>query len=248
MGLATVALLFQTATAASPTVPFAVGETLTYGGRFSGFNAGTATMQVVGTENYRGVPSWQFSFISEVAFNVLGFSYQNRTSLRSTTGVGDFASRRFEKVVEENTHKPNGRTYRNSFDIFPDSGYYRHNQKTERHATPATPLDDVAFFYWIRTVPLEVGRTYRYNNYFRTDVNPVEIKVEKREKKKLPDGREVQTLLLRPIVDEENGMFSKKSKAKLWLTDDAARIPVEIESSYYFGTIRLVLESISTAR
>src|SRR5690606_20618242 len=125
-------------------------------------------------------------------------SYQNRTSLKSTTGISDFASRRFEKVVEENAHKPSGRTYRNSFEIFPDSGFYRHNQKPERHATPTAPLDDVAFFYWIRTVPLEVGRTYRYNNYFRTDVNPVEIKVEKREKKKLPDGREVQTLLLRP--------------------------------------------------
>jgi len=30
------------------------------------------------------------------------------------------------------------------------------------------PLDDAAFLYWIRTVPLEVGKKrYEYRRYFR---------------------------------------------------------------------------------
>ena len=36
--------------------------------------------------------------------------------------------------------------------------------------------------------PLEVGKKYVYNRYFRKDKNPVTIEVTKREKMELPDG------------------------------------------------------------
>lgn len=232
-------LLLQAAAGPTPAVPFSVGERLEYRGKFGFINAGAAILEVAGVEPLRGIPSWKFNFTTEVST----FAYKNRSVFTSWTGQTDWISRKFVKDVTENA-----KNRHEEFLIHPDSGFYRRNASPESKPTSRAPLDDVAFFYWIRTVPLEVGKTYQYNNYFRAEQNPVVVKVEKREEKEMPDGSKVQTLLLRPIVDEENGMFSKKSKAKLWLTDDARRIPVEIETNLFIGTLKLILTSVTPGR
>ena len=237
MIVAAIVLAMQSAAAPVAEVPFAVGERLEYGGKFGFLNVGSAVLEVNGIESVRGARSWHFSFTSEVSIPL----YKNLSALESWTGTEDWISRQFTKDITEN-----GKNRSEIFRIYPDSGFFRRNDNTETKPTPREPLDDVAFFYWIRTVPLELGRTYQYNNYFRAETNPVIIKVEKRERKEMPDGTRVQALLLRPIVDEENGMFSRQSKAKLWITDDARRIPLEIESTYIFGTVKLQLKNITS--
>jgi len=110
-------------------------------------------------------------------------------------------------------------------------------------ASPPDPLDDAAFFYFVRVTPLEVGKKYSYQRYFRKEKNPVTIEVVKREKMGLPDGREVNCLVLHPVIDTK-GMFSKRSDTRLWLTDDARRLPVQIRSKFPFGTITLRLKDM----
>lgn len=240
MTLAAAILLLQTAASSGgPALPFSVGERLEYQGRFGILRVGTAVLSVEGIETVRNAPHWKFSFTSAVSVPM----YKNRTELSSWTGVDDFISRRFTKSLEEN-----GRSRFEDFRIHPDSGFFRRNADADTKATSERPLDDVAFFYWIRTVPLEVGRTYRFQNYYRVERNPVTVRVVKREEMELPDGSKVPCLVLHPIVDEPNGMFSKKSEARLWLTDDARRIPVQIQSRYAFGEIRLVLQEITPGR
>ena len=48
-------------------------------------------------------------------------------------------------------------------------------------ATSKAPLDDAAFFYFARTVPLEVGKRYEVDRYFRPDRNPVVLEVLARD-------------------------------------------------------------------
>ena len=69
------------------------------------------------------------------------------------------------------------------------------------------------------------------------------IKVTKREKMKLPDGSQVNCVILNPVVGSE-GVFAPRAEAMLWMTDDARRIPVQIRSKLPFGTVTLVLEKI----
>lgn len=235
-------LALQAATPTSPAVPFGVGEKLEYGGKFTLFNVGDATLSVEAIDTVRGVPSWQFNFQTDVTINAGVYKYSSSSMIRSWTGIDDWISRQFSKDITEN-----GKARHEIFRIYPDSGFFRRNDNTEVKPTPARPLDDIAFIYWVRTIPLELKKTYRFNNYFRAEHNPVTVKVEKRDMKELPDGSKVPALLLRPVVDEENGMFSKASKAKLWITDDERRIPLEIESTYVFGTVKLVLRKITPA-
>jgi hypothetical protein len=238
MKLAWLALLLQQPSPpATLAAPFAVGEVLEYSARFQMFRPGSARLAVVKVDTIRGVPSWVFSFTFDVSLLRL---YSNRTELTSWTGQTDFVSRRLLKEIEEK-----GRRRRDDFVIFPDSGFYRRGTDTLTHPTSAAPIDDVAFFYFLRITPFAVGRTYNYDSYYRKAVNPVTVTVEKRERMTLPDGSKRECLVIRPVVEDRNGMFAKRAKARIWLTDDAQRIPVQIESTYSFGTVKLVLSRIT---
>jgi hypothetical protein len=154
-------------------------------------------------------------------------------------GTSDLISRRFVQDFVEND-KATKRLY----EIFPDSGFYReHGREKKTQPTPADPLDDAAFFYFVRVTPLEVGKKYTYDRYFRKDKNPVTIQVLKREKMELPDGNKVQCLVLHPTIDTK-GLFSKRSETRIWLTDDARRLPVQIRTKFPFGTITLRLKEM----
>jgi hypothetical protein len=179
------------------------------------------------------------SFVFEFGLDAAAPFYKSRNVMHSWTGTGDLISRRFRQDLVEN-----GKERKRYFEIFPDSLKYVQEQRPGSKETVANPLDDAAFFYFLRTIPLEVGKSYKYDRYFKKDLNPVVIKVVKREKMELPDGKEVTCFILNPVVGEE-GLFAPKSRAMLWLTDDERRLPVQIRAKLPFGTVTLRLEKIS---
>ena len=76
--------------------------------------------------------------------------------------------------------------------------------------------------YFVRTIPLEVGKTYDFNRYFRPDRNPVQIRVLRKDTIKVPAGT-FQTIVIQPVI-KSKGIFSEKGHAEMWLTDDSAAI------------------------
>ena len=229
------AALSAPAAAAPPTeYPFAVGEKLSFSAKLGMLTLGSATLEVVSLDTVRGVESFRLRFRlrGKNAF------YSLDDVLESWVGTSDLISRRFVQDFVEN-EKPKHRLY----EIFPDSGYYRQQGRDTTLATPAEPLDDAGFFYFVRVTPLQVGRKYSYDRYFRKEKNPVTIEVVKREKMELPDGSNVQCLVLHPVIDTR-GLFSKRSDTRIWLTDDARRLPVQVRTKFPFGTITLRLKDM----
>lgn len=225
-----------------PSYPWAIGEKLTYSAKLGLLTLGEGTLEVAGIDTVRSIESFRFRF--RLTGKTLVFSLDD--VLESYVGVHDLNSRRFVQDFVEND-KATHRLY----EIYPDSGYFRERGKPETQPSPPDPLDDAAFFYFVRVTDLQVGRKYTYNRYFRRDKNPVTIEVIKREKMELPDGREVDCLVLHPVI-ETKGMFSKRSDTRIWLTDDARRLPVQIRSKFPFGTItlrmkRMVLPPVTTS-
>jgi len=217
-----------------PSYPWAVGETLTYSAKLGLLSLGAGTLEVAGLDTVRGAQSFRFRFRLQGKTII----YSLDDVLESYVGTRDLVSRRFVQDFVEND-KPSHRRY----EIYPDSGFFRENGKPDAQPSPPDPLDDAAFFYFVRVTPLEVGKKYVYNRYFRKDKNPVTIEVTKREKMDLPDGRNVDCLVLHPVIDTK-GMFSKRSDTQIWLTDDARRLPVQIRSKFPFGTITLRLKGM----
>jgi hypothetical protein len=222
------------ATPPIPAYPWAIGEKLTYSAKLGMLSLGSGTLEVAGLDTVRGTETFRFRF--RLQGKTVFYSLDD--VLESYVGTHDLVSRQFVQDFVEND-KPKHRLY----DIFPDSGYFREAGKDSVRPTAPDPLDDAAFFYFVRVTELQVGKKYSYNRYFRKEKNPVTIEVTKREKLELPDGTEVQCLVLHPVIDTK-GMFSKRSDTRIWLTDDSRRLPVQIRSKFPFGTITLRLKDM----
>jgi hypothetical protein len=222
------------AAAAAPAYPWAVGETLTYTAKLGLLSLGSGTLEVAGIDTVRGEESFRFRFRLQGKTIV----YSLDDVLESFVGTRDLVSRRFVQDFLEN-----GKPIKRHYEIVADSGYYREEGKPGTQPAPANALDDAAFFYFVRVTELQVGKTYSYDRYFRKEKNPVTIEVTKREKMELPDGREVDCLVLHPVIDTK-GMFSKRSDTRIWLTDDERRLPVQIRSKFPFGTITLRMKEM----
>lgn len=237
-------LLLQTAVAPPPkaaternldSYPFAVGERFTYSAKLGVLSLGQGTVEVARLDTIRGVESFLFRF----TLNGGVVTYKLNDTLESWTGTGDFYSRRFVQRMDEG-----GKQRFKHYEIFPDSGVFHDVGKKVVRPTSSAPVDDTAFLYFVRITPLEVGRTYEFDNYFRKDKNPVILRVEKREKMELPDGRKVDCLVVQPIIGEKGGLFTRQSDARVWLTDDARRLPVQIRTRFPFGTITLRMKAM----
>ena len=235
--LAAALIAFQGSGARADTFPLAVGEKLTYTAKLGMISLGWGTLEVAAKDSIRGDETFRFKF----RLQGRNLFYSLDDVLESWVGTADFISRRFVQDFMEND-KPKHRTY----EIYADSGFFREIGKEKTEATPSDPLDDAAFFYFVRITPLAVGEKYAYPRYFRKDKNPVTIEVTKSEKMDLPDGSKVNCLVLHPVIDTQ-GMFSKRSDTRLWVTDDSRRIPVQIRTKFPFGTITLRLKEMVLA-
>lgn len=216
--------------------PFHVGERFQYAAKLGILRLGTAWMSVTGIDTVRG----NESFVFEFGLDASAPFYKSKNVLQSWTGTRDLISRRFHQDLVEN-----GKPRKRYFEIFPDSLFYTQENRVGTKPTVTDPLDDAAFFYFLRTLPLEVGKTYKYDRYFKKDLNPVTIKVVKREKLEMPDGSEMTCVILNPVVGED-GLFAPRSRAMLWITDDVRRVPVQIKAKLPFGSVTLRLEKITT--
>jgi hypothetical protein len=223
------------ARAAVPAVPFPVGERMTYGAKYGIFSVGTAVMEVMGIDTLRGIEA------VHIQFRISGGAlwYHLDQTIESWVGRHDFLSRRFRSIQDERD-KHRERDY----EIYPDSGFYREVGRDTTFTTVAEPLDDAAFLYWIRTVPLEVGKRYEYARYFRPDRNPVIIEVLRRERVSVA-GKKWNAIVVRPKIPQGRGIFAERSETRIWLSDDARRIVLAIQSNFSFGQVTLKLRELS---
>jgi len=224
-----------TVTAAATMVPFAVGEKMRYQANYGPFHVGQATMEVVGLDTVRGTET------VHLRFRIQGGAlwYHLDQTMESWVGRSDFRSRQFRQDADER-----GRVWHHYYDIFPDSGFYREQGVDSTFPTIADPLDDAAFLYWIRTVPLEVGKRYEYNRYFRPDRNPVIIQVLRRERVSLPAGK-FNAIVVRPYIPKGRGILAEKSETQMYLSDDDRHMMLALVSTFSFGTVTMRLKEYS---
>ncbi|MCC6928828.1 MAG: DUF3108 domain-containing protein [Gemmatimonadaceae bacterium] len=212
-------------------VPFAVGERLVYDVKFGAIKVGQGSMEVLDTVTLRGRPAWhtRFRVRGGIPF------YRVDDVLESWIDRTAFSSLRFVQDFDEG-----GRERERRYEIFPERAMFQENDKPEEPSV-GNPLDDGSFLYFIRTIPLEVGKTYEFHRYFRPDRNPVVVKVVGRERISVPAGS-YETIVIQPII-KSKGIFSENGQARIWLSDDANRIMVQMKSRTKIGSLNLYLQS-----
>jgi hypothetical protein len=215
----------------TPTVPFGVGERFTYDVKLGPFKAGRGSMEITGTDTVRGRTAYHAVF--RVKGGILGYKADN--TMETWIDTATIVSLRFTQDFEQT-----GKDRNKHYEIFPERSVYQEPDKPEQPSVP-DPLDDASFIYFVRTVPLEIGRTYSFDRYFRPDKNPVRIKVLRRETVKVPAGT-YQTIVVQPII-KSKGIFSENSKAEIWFSEDANRTMVQLKADLPVGSLNLYLTS-----
>lgn len=218
-----------------PAVTFPTGERLTFQAKYGLFNVGTAVMEVMGLDTVRGTET------VHIQFRISGGAlwYHLDQTIESWVGRWDFRSRRYHSIQDERDRHRERR-----YEIYPDSGFYREVGQDTVFTTVAEPLDDASFLYWVRTVPLEIGKRYEYSRYFRPDLNPVIIEVLRRERVSVA-GKKWQAIVVRPRIPRARGIFGEKSETRIWLSDDERRLVLAIQSNFSFGQVTLKLKEFA---
>jgi Protein of unknown function (DUF3108) len=225
----------STSDAAAPDPRSWVGERLEYDAKWGVLPLGTAELLVAGLDTVRGDSAIHIRFLIKGGARL----YRLNNEWDSWVGLSDFTSRRF---IQD--HDEGGKKYRNAYEIFPDSGYYRQEGVDTVAATSALPLDDAAFFYFVRFVDLPPGR-HEFDRYFKPDRNPVVLEVVGRDTLDVPAGR-FDCLVVQPII-KGGGIFRERADGRLWITNDERRLLVQIRGKIAFATITMRLRKLTPA-
>jgi hypothetical protein len=218
-------------------LPFGPGERFEFGVKLGVISFGIARMEVVAPDTVDGHLTWKIRMLVDIGSLV----YDANDTLESWFDPAMLVSRRFEKRFR------NSKQHRNRLYSFrPEDGIYTRADKDTVYATPLDVLDDVSFLYLVRTLPLDVGHTYEFPRYYDIRKNPLVVRVLRRETMELPDKSRVPCLVLAPVIGT-TGLFRPQAKARLWLTDDARRIPVQIKADIGVGDGTLRLRKMTLA-
>src|SRR4029450_7545553 len=140
----------------TPAVPFGVGERFTYDVKLGPFKAGRGSMEITGLDTIRGRTAYRAVF--RVKGGILGYKADN--TMESWMDTTTLVSLRFTQDFEQT-----GTDRRKHYEIYPERSIYQESDKPEQPSVPE-PLDDASSIYFIRTVPLGIGRTYSFDRYF----------------------------------------------------------------------------------
>ncbi|MEX2608384.1 MAG: DUF3108 domain-containing protein [Gemmatimonadota bacterium] len=220
-------------------VPFGPGEKTVYNVKYGiAGTVGEASLSVPQLAEIRGQPVYLIDF--RMKASALFGALKVNDHFQSWFDVRRLHSHRYHQDVHEVNYK-RVRTV----DFFTDRGIWEQRQEGKEmlvgELPTDLPLDDISFLYFVRTVPLEVGRTYTFRRYWKEDGNPVTLEVLRRERVKVEAG-EFDTIVVRPII-QTDGMFSEGGKAEIYFSDDERRLVVQLKTKFGPASVDLQLKS-----
>ena len=224
---------------APDTLPFAVGERLTYGVRTSKFGAGgRAVMSVTGPVDVRGTETMLATFDVHVRWAFMS----GDDNTKSWIDPRRMASLRFEK------HERRPFSFNNeSVEIAPEDRRWNSTRGDSGTTASGAPLDELSFIYFLRTITLLPDSVYSFDRHYDARRTPTTVRIIKRETLTTPAG-EFRTVELEMRVKDVTN-YNGEGVLHLWISDDRCRLPVRIESTMaLLGTGVLMLESVVTPR
>lgn len=107
------------------------------------------------------------------------------------------------------------------------------------------PVQDIAsVFYYLRTQPLEPGKSFEVLVSDSGRVYSVPVAVSEKKKMKTVLGN-VETLKVEPEVFGEGRLLRGKGKLVIWFTADARRVPVRARLNNELGTLDIKLKRMT---
>src|SRR5207249_4602220 len=128
------------------------------------------------------------------------------------------------------------------YEFYPEKKMYIRNADGIENPSVSMPIDETSFLYYLRSLPLVVGKTYTVDRYYHADKNPIVVTVLRRERISVPAG-DFDAIVLKPVI-QSNGLFSAKGDAEVWLASDSSHSLLRLKSKLALGTLYLELKEI----
>ncbi len=212
---------------------FDVGEELTFAIRYGPIVAGSATMaipkitKIKDRECYHIVTRTRSSKFFSAFFKV-------DDKVESFMDKSGLFSWRFEKHLREGKYRA---------DQLVELDHIKRTAVTNGKDTlriPPCVQDILTAFYYIRTLPMEIGKSIFIDNQADRKLYPLEILVHRKERIKTKAGT-FDCIVIEPKL-RGDAIFKQRGKLKIWITDDSRRIPVQMKSKVFIGSITAELK------
>jgi hypothetical protein len=226
-----------------PNTVFAPGEEFLYSVKWGVITGGHSTLAVVGLENVDGRPAYHI--VSEAqSVGVVDTFFKVKDKNESWVDKDSLSTVRYEKHIREGKYRveESGMIDQVLHKFF-SRAYRIDKDRWEEKQGDVTPhvLDVLGALYYVRTLPLEVGKSYSFDVHSGKKVWPLLVNVRKRERIKVAAGK-FDCLLVEPVLREPGIFISKGKKLEVWMTDDERRIPVKMRSEVVIGHVSADLE------
>lgn len=214
-------------------LPFKPGERLTYDVTWMGILGGEGVLSVAGEIDYRG---HRVYVIKSVARSI-GFVrklYKVDDHTRSFFDVNELVSHRVEISISEGSYRK-----KKVIEFDQDKGmasYIVNDREPEIFEIDPKSQDSFSALYAIRAMgaKLTVGKPLFIPVFEDRKKYTLKVNVLRRERLSLAQGM-VDTVVLEPQLKTE-GIFLRKGKMTLWLTDDKTLTPVVVRSKVMIGS------------
>jgi len=218
---------------------FKVGERLTYALKWGVISAGTAMLEVSERQTMAGRPVVKLVHTA-----------------RSNEFISAFypVNNRVESLLDEEAGYPRRLLFKrregrrkNDIEVVFDQAAHRatvtKDGSTETMEVPPGVQDTLSVVYFARTLPtLGVGSsTIIYVNHDKKNYR-LELRVEGAERIRGPLG-EFDTIRILAIMPFK-GLFLNEGNIRVWITNDAARVPVLMKSKVLIGSVSAMLTKV----
>lgn len=206
--------------AAQATLPFGAGERLTYHVRVDRMRAtGRGTMWIEGPVDMRGASALLLRSSVEVGIGPI-------KAIDKTDSWLDPARMAALKFKQQHRYLFSRRSA--DAEMFPDERRWTTSEGGGGNSLTDAPLDELSFIYYVRTLALSPDSSFQLNRHYDADRNPVCIRVIGRDTVRIALGEFPVVVTELRVKDPR---FKGEGIIRLFLTEDADRIPVRIEST-----------------
>ena len=212
--------------------PFAMGERLTYAITFLGMRAGTAVMEVQDMPPVEGHPALKLLSTAKSSPTVTKF-YPVDNRVESIIDADSLLPFHLMFIRREGKKK-------NDFDVT-----FHHAEGTvlsikdgvsETLPIPPGTHDLISCLYYIRDLPsIQLGSSVMLNIHHDKKNYRVEVRTEGVEKVQGLHG-EVEAIRLLVIMPFQ-GLFLNEGNIRVWLTNDAHRVPLLMKAKVIIGSV-----------
>lgn len=120
---------------------------------------------------------------------------------------------------------------------------------SEEFEMPPYAQGMVSGYYYLRTLDfqrMKVGEIIDIKAFFDDETYDFKIRYLGRERVRTKLGKK-NALVLSPIMPE-NGLFDGENSIKVWLSDDAGKVPVKIKAQMFVGAVEIDIQSYTKGR